>query len=111
MRSLAVAGRELTPLPSSAVSTEALDGPDYPGGHYVRPCIASAKNAFSIVQEETFAPILYFIRYQSLPEAIEMHNSVPQGLSSAIFTLDVREAELFCSATGSDCGIELRPTF
>jgi aldehyde dehydrogenase (NAD+) len=57
------------------------------------------------VAEETFAPILYFIRYDELEQAIQMNNSVAQGLSSAIFTSDVREAERFCSASGSDCGI------
>ncbi len=95
---------------------EPLDGPRYPGGHYVNPCIAEAKNAFAIVQEETFAPILYIISYgkksstpqqavDELEEAIAYHNGVPQGLSSAIFTEHVREAELFLSARGSDCGI------
>jgi aldehyde dehydrogenase (NAD+) len=58
-----------------------------------------------IVQEETFAPILYFVRYRGLDQAIAIQNGVPQGLASAIFTDDVREAELFCSAVGSDCGI------
>ena len=58
-----------------------------------------------ILQQETFAPILYFIRYQHLEQAIAIHNSVPQGLASAILTGDVREAELFCSTAGSDCGI------
>jgi aldehyde dehydrogenase (NAD+) len=93
-----------------------LDGPDYPGGHYVTPCIAEAKNEFAIVQEETFAPILYVITYgeaassphravDELEEAMRYHNGVPQGLSSAIFTEHVREAELFLSARGSDCGI------
>jgi aldehyde dehydrogenase (NAD+) len=95
---------------------EPLDGAEYPGGHYVRPCIAAARNEFSIVQEETFAPILYIIRYGSadatpraavgeIEEAVRIHNSVPQGLSSAIFTENVREAEYFLSNRGSDCGI------
>ncbi|KPK03166.1 MAG: aldehyde dehydrogenase, partial [Gemmatimonas sp. SG8_28] len=95
---------------------EPLGGSDYPGGHYVKPCIAEAKNEFQIVQEETFAPILYIIAYGStdaspqqavneLEEAIALHNGVPQGLSSAIFTEHLREAELFLSARGSDCGI------
>jgi aldehyde dehydrogenase (NAD+) len=75
------------------------------GGVYVHPAIVEISHDAAIVQEETFAPILYLIRYQSLEDAIEIHNSVPQGLSSAIFTGDVREAELFCSAVGSDCGI------
>jgi aldehyde dehydrogenase (NAD+) len=95
---------------------EPLDGPDYPGGHYVKPCIAAAKNEYEIVQEETFAPILYIIGYgnaastsqqavEEIEEAIELHNGVPQGLSSSIFTEHVREAELFLSPRGSDCGI------
>ena len=58
-----------------------------------------------IVREETFAPILYTLGYDALDEAIAIHNDVPQGLSSSIFTLDMREAETFLSATGSDCGI------
>ena len=85
---------------------EPLDGDDYPGGHYVRPCIASAKNDYSIVQEETFAPILYLIRYEGPVEnAIKIQNDVKQGLSSAIFTNNMRESELFLAHTGSDCGI------
>ena len=75
------------------------------GGHYVRPAIVEIGFDAAIVQHETFAPILYVLRYRTLDEAIRIHNDVPQGLSSAIFTGDVREAELFCSATGSDCGI------
>lgn len=78
---------------------------DKPGGCYVTPCIAEAKNDFKIVQQETFAPILYIIEYSDFEEAIELHNDVPQGLSSAIFTNNVREAHLFLSETGSDCGI------
>ncbi len=74
-------------------------------GTYVTPTIIKAKNHWDIVQEETFAPILYLIQYDKLEEAIEMHNNVPQGLSSAIFTLNIRNAELFLSSTGSDCGI------
>jgi aldehyde dehydrogenase (NAD+) len=84
---------------------EKLRGADYPGGRYVRPCITTAKAHFKIVHEETFAPILYLIPYRNLEEAITAHNSVPQGLSSAIFTNDLREAELFLSSLGSDCGI------
>jgi aldehyde dehydrogenase (NAD+) len=82
-----------------------LDGDKYPGGCYVTPCIAAARNDMAIVQEETFAPILYIITYNTLDEAIHLHNDVPQGLSSAIFTRDVLEAERFLSAAGSDCGI------
>ncbi len=75
------------------------------GGAYVRPAIVEIDPRASIVSQETFAPILYFMRYDALEEAIRIHNGVPQGLASAIFTNDVREAELFCSAAGSDCGI------
>ena len=82
-----------------------LEGPQYPGGCYVTPCIAAARNEFKIVQEETFAPILYIISYKTLDEAIALHNGVPQGLSSAIFTKNLLEAERFLSTTGSDCGI------
>ena len=95
---------------------EKLDGSDYPGGHYVKPCIAIAKNEFKIVQEETFAPILYIIEYGNkdsdaktavaeMEAAMRIHNDVPQGLSSAIFTDHMREAEFFLSHRGSDCGI------
>jgi aldehyde dehydrogenase (NAD+) len=84
---------------------ERLEGAQYPGGGYVTPCIVEAKNDYAIVQEETFAPILYIIRYDTLDEAVALHNRVPQGLSSAIFTEDLLEAELFLSAAGSDCGI------
>jgi aldehyde dehydrogenase (NAD+) len=105
-----------------------LEGEKYPGGCYVTPCIAVARNEFKIVQEETFAPILYIISYgnqnrdrkraaadpsrdrqgtleSDLDEALSLHNGVPQGLSSAIFTRNVLEAERFMSAAGSDCGI------
>ncbi|MGD8450829.1 MAG: aldehyde dehydrogenase family protein [Phycisphaerae bacterium] len=99
---------------------EKLDGAQYPGGHYVKPCIAAAKNEFKIVQEETFAPILYIIGYggktapaagdtktliSEIDEAIRIHNDVPQGLSSAVFTTNVLESERFLAHTGSDCGI------
>ncbi len=84
---------------------EQLSGADYPGGRYVRPCIATAKHDFKIVHEETFAPILYLISYRELGDAIAAHNAVPQGLSSAIFTNELREAEQFLADTGSDCGI------
>jgi len=84
---------------------EALRGAKFAGGRYVRPCIASARADFKIVHEETFAPILYLIPYRKLSEAIEAQNAVPQGLSSAIFTNELREAEQFLAATGSDCGI------
>ncbi len=82
-----------------------LKGKGYESGCYVRPCIAEVKNDFAIVQHETFAPILYLIKYKTMDEAIALQNGVPQGLSSAIMTTSLREAEQFLSATGSDCGI------
>jgi len=82
-----------------------LKGREHPGGLYVTPCIAEARNEWPLVQRETFAPILYLIPYRNLSDAIAMHNGVPQGLSSAIFTTDLRESERFLSARGSDCGI------
>ena len=75
------------------------------GGCYVRQALVEISPDAPIVQQETFAPILYLMRYGELAEAIRIHNGVPQGLSSAIVTRDVREAEQFCSAAGSDCGI------
>jgi len=78
---------------------------DYESGCYVKPCIAEVKPNFKIVQTETFAPILYIMPYDSLDEAIAMQNNVPQGLSSAIFSLNMRETEAFLAASGSDCGI------
>ena len=82
-----------------------LDGVGYESGCYVKPCIAEAKNEYQIVQHETFAPILYLMKYSTLDEAIAMQNGVPQGLSSSIMTLNLREAEQFLSTGGSDCGI------
>jgi aldehyde dehydrogenase (NAD+) len=87
------------------IDGHALTGEAYSSGCYVQPCIAEVENSFPIVQEETFAPILYLVKYNSLENAIYMQNDVPQGLSSAIMTLNLREAELFLSASGSDCGI------
>jgi len=84
---------------------EPLGGPHYPGGCYVRPCLVIAQHDMKVVHEETFAPILYIISYRTLDEAIAYHNEVPQGLSSAIFTNDLREAEQFLCSRGSDCGI------
>jgi aldehyde dehydrogenase (NAD+) len=75
------------------------------GGFYVRPAIVEMPKQSPLVCEETFAPILYVVGYDTLEEAIAIHNNVPQGLSSAIFTNDVREAEQFLSPAGSDCGI------
>ena len=77
----------------------------YPNAHYVTPAIAEMPAQTDIVAEETFAPILYVMRYATADEAIAMHNAVPQGLSSCIFTNDMREAERFLSSEGSDCGI------
>jgi len=82
-----------------------LKGAGYESGCYVKPCVAEAKPDYAIVQHETFAPILYLLKYKTLDEAIAIQNGVPQGLSSAIMTLNLREAELFLSAAGSDCGI------
>jgi aldehyde dehydrogenase (NAD+) len=84
---------------------EVLSGGIFDAGTYVTPCLCEAEADAPIVQDETFAPILYLIRYKSLDEAIEVHNRVPQGLSSAIFSTDLREAETFLSRRGSDCGI------
>ncbi|HEY1992183.1 MAG TPA: aldehyde dehydrogenase family protein, partial [Gammaproteobacteria bacterium] len=74
-------------------------------GFFVEPTIVKAKNEWDIVKSETFAPILYVMSFKTLDEAIRMHNDVPQGLSSAIFTTSVKNAEYFLSAVGSDCGI------
>jgi aldehyde dehydrogenase (NAD+) len=82
-----------------------LEGPGYESGCYVKPCIAEVENHWAIVQHETFAPILYLVTYKTLEEAIALQNGVPQGLSSAIMTTNLREAERFLSAAGSDCGI------
>jgi aldehyde dehydrogenase (NAD+) len=82
-----------------------FEGRGYESGCYVKPAIAEAKNNMEIVQHETFGPILYLIKYKTLDEAIALQNGVPQGLSSAIMTTNMREAELFLSTQGSDCGI------
>ncbi|MCC7538558.1 MAG: aldehyde dehydrogenase family protein [Deltaproteobacteria bacterium] len=84
---------------------EQLSGPQYPGGCWVTPCIAECENEWDIVQEETFAPILYLVKTKGLDDAIAKQNGVPQGLSSSIFTTNLLEAEAFLAATGSDCGI------
>jgi aldehyde dehydrogenase (NAD+) len=76
-----------------------------PGGFYVRPAIVEVDAQQGAVLQETFAPILYVLRYRGFEEAIALQNGVAQGLSSSIFTNDVREAERFVSAAGSDCGI------
>ena len=82
-----------------------LEGTGYESGCYVKPCIAEAENHYDIVQSETFAPILYIMKYKTLEEAIDLQNGVVQGLSSAIMTNNLREAEMFLSYAGSDCGI------
>jgi len=84
---------------------EILEGGDYETGTYVVPALAEAENQWEIVQEETFAPLLYLMKYKKFEDALAMNNDVPQGLSSSIFTLNMREAELFLSGVGSDCGI------
>jgi aldehyde dehydrogenase (NAD+) len=84
---------------------EKLDGEKFPGGCYMKPCLATANADFEIVQEETFGPLAYLMTYRDFDEAIAIHNGVTQGLSSSIFTNDMREAEKFLSAAGSDCGI------
>ncbi|MCB9186786.1 MAG: aldehyde dehydrogenase family protein [Flavobacteriales bacterium] len=82
-----------------------LTGEGYESGCYVKPAIAEAQNHFKIVQQETFAPILYLLKYSTIEEAIAIQNGVDQGLSSAIMTTNLRQAELFLSYSGSDCGI------
>ena len=84
---------------------EVLDGGNFGTGNYVKPCIAEVENHYEIVQEETFAPLLYLIKYRTLEEAIQIHNDVPQGLSSAMFSTNMLETETFLSHQGSDCGI------
>lgn len=82
-----------------------LAGNDYLSGCYVKPCIAEVNPNMEVVKTETFAPILYLMKYENLEEAIRIQNEVPQGLSSAIMTLNMRESEKYLSAAGSDCGI------
>ena len=84
---------------------EKLDGAEFPGGAYIRPAIARISHKADIVKHETFGPLLYLMSYRDFDEALAMHNDVPQGLSSGIFTNDMREAEKFVSVLGSDCGI------
>jgi aldehyde dehydrogenase (NAD+) len=84
---------------------EVLKDGAFAGGNYVTPALVEAENHFNIVQEETFSPILYLLKYKTIEDAISINNSVPQGLSSSIFTENLREAEKFLSETGSDCGI------
>ncbi|MBI3720782.1 MAG: aldehyde dehydrogenase family protein [Sphingobacteriales bacterium] len=82
-----------------------VSGAGFESGCYVKPCIAEAKPDYKIVCHETFAPILYIMKYSTIDEAIAIQNGVPQGLSSSIMTLNLREAEQFLSVAGSDCGI------
>ena len=82
-----------------------VDIPGCPEGYYVKPAIVQAPRQLDLVKTETFAPILYAMKYRDYEQAIEMHNAVPQGLSSCIFTNDLQEAEKFLSAAGSDCGL------
>jgi len=84
---------------------EVLQGDEYGSGCYIKPTIIEVNATMAIVKQETFAPILYVMKYTALEEAIEIQNSVPQGLSSSIFTLNMRESEVFLSFAGSDCGI------
>ena len=90
---------------SFVVEGGVLEGEGYESGCYVKPCIAEAENDWAIVQHETFAPILYLLKYKTFDEAIALQNGVPQGLSSAIMTNNMQEAHRFLSASGSDCGI------
>lgn len=82
-----------------------LQGDGFESNCYVKPCVAEAQPYFDIVQHETFAPILYLLKYKTFDEAVAIQNGVPQGLSSSIMTLNLREAEQFLSSAGSDCGI------
>jgi len=75
------------------------------GGYYVRPALVEMPSQSAVVERETFAPILYVMTYDDFDAVLELHNAVPQGLSSSIFTTDIREAERFLSAAGSDCGV------
>jgi L-aminoadipate-semialdehyde dehydrogenase len=84
---------------------ERLEGEEFSSGAYMKPCLANAKPNFEIVCHETFGPLLYLMTYRDFDEAMSIHNGVPQGLTSSIFTNDAREAERFMSAVGSDCGI------
>jgi aldehyde dehydrogenase (NAD+) len=82
-----------------------LSGSGYESGNFVVPALVEAQNDYAAVQHETFAPILYLLKYKTLQEAVQIQNAVPQGLSSAIFTTNLKEAEYFLSHQGSDCGI------
>jgi aldehyde dehydrogenase (NAD+) len=90
---------------SFVVEGGVMEGKGYESGCYVKPAIAEADNNWEIVQEETFAPVLYLLKYNTFEEAIALQNGVKQGLSSAIMTTNMRESEIFLSHMGSDCGI------
>jgi aldehyde dehydrogenase (NAD+) len=90
---------------SFVVKGGVVKGKGYESGCYVKPAIAEVENDFQIVQQETFAPILYLIKYKTVEEAIAKQNGVKQGLSSAIMTNNLQEMEKFLSSAGSDCGI------
>jgi aldehyde dehydrogenase (NAD+) len=90
---------------ATIVGGERVERPDAADAFYVRPALVEVSEQNDVVRRETFAPILYVLRYRELEEAIALHNDVPQGLSSSIFTTNMREAERFLSAAGSDCGI------
>ena len=92
-------------LQGAKVLVEGLILEEFASGCYVKPAILEVESHYPIVAQETFAPLLYIMKYSQIEEAISIQNSVPQGLSSAIMTLDIREAGLFMSAEGSDCGI------
>jgi aldehyde dehydrogenase (NAD+) len=87
------------------VEGEVLKGSAYASGCFVKPCIAEVNGLLPIVKHETFAPILYLLKYKTMDEAIHLQNDVPQGLSSSIISTNMREVEQFLSAAGSDCGI------
>src|SRR5262249_38914317 len=82
-----------------------LTGEKYEGGCYMTPCLTNAKPDYKVVRDETFGPLLYLLTYRDFDEALAINNGVPQGLTSAIFTNDMREAEKFLGPEGSDCGI------
>ena len=82
-----------------------LEGEKFISGNYVVPALVEVENNYKIVQAETFAPILYMIKYKTIEDAIALNNEVPQGLSSSIFSINIREAGKFLSESGSDCGI------
>ena len=97
--------REAAELCAVITGGERVEVNGCPGGYYVRPALVEISGQWELVRRETFAPILYVMKYRSLDEAVRLNNDVPQGLSSCVFTRDLQEAERFVSAEGSDCGI------